>query len=50
MQRISRSDLAQYARTYLVGKPYVVGLMMNPDAFKKTRIGADALLPKELVP
>ena len=50
MQRISRSDLAQYARTYLVGKPYVVGLMMNPDAFRKTRIGADALLPKELVP
>jgi zinc protease len=50
MQRISRSDLAKYARTYLVGKPYVVGLMMNPDAFKKTRIGADALLPKELVP
>jgi len=27
-----------------------VGLMMNPDAFKKTRIGADALLPKEIVP
>jgi zinc protease len=50
MQRISRGDLAQYARTYLVGKRYVVGLMMNPDAFKKTRIGADALLPKELVP
>jgi zinc protease len=50
MQRISRGDLAQYARTYLVGKPYVVGLMMNPDAFKKTRIGAAALLPKELVP
>jgi zinc protease len=50
MQRISRGDLAQYARTYLVGKPYVVGLMMNPDAFKKTRLGADALLPKELVP
>jgi zinc protease len=50
MQRISRSDLAQYARTYLVGKPYVVGLMMNPDAFKKTRLSADALLPKGLVP
>jgi zinc protease len=50
MQRISRGDLAQYARTYLVGKPYVVGLMMNPDAFKKTRIGVDALLAKELVP
>ena len=50
MQRITRADLAQYARTYLVGKPYVVGLMMNPDAFKKTGLTADALLPKELVP
>jgi zinc protease len=50
MQHVTRSDLARYVRTYMVGKPYVVGLMMNPDAFKKTRIGADALLPKELVP
>ena len=50
MQRISRSDLAQYARTYLVGKPYVVGLMMNPQAFKKTGLTAEALMPKELVP
>ena len=50
MQRVSRSDLAQYARTYLVGKPYVVGLMMNPQAFKKTGLTAEALMPKELVP
>jgi zinc protease len=50
MQRVTRSDLAQYARTYLVGKPYVVGLMMNPQAFKKTGLTRDALMPKELVP
>ena len=50
MQRVSRSDLAQYARTYLVGKPYVVGLMMNSQAFKKTGLSAEALMPKELVP
>ncbi len=50
MQHVSRSDLAQYARTYLVGKPYVVGLMMNSQAFKKTGLSADALMPKELVP
>ena len=50
MQRVSRSDLAKYARTYLVGKPYVVGLMMKPEAFKKTGLHADALMPKELVP
>jgi zinc protease len=50
MQRVSRGDLARYVRTYLVDKPYVAGLMMNPDAFKKTGLTADALLPKELVP
>jgi zinc protease len=50
MQRVSRGDLARYVRTYLVGKPYVAGLMMSPDAFKKTGLGPDALMPKELVP
>jgi zinc protease len=50
MQRVSRSDLAKYARSYLVGKPYVAGLMMKPEAFKKTGLRADALVPKELVP
>jgi zinc protease len=50
MQRVSRSDLARYVRTYLVGKPYVAGLMMSPDAFKKTGLAPDALMPKELVP
>ena len=50
MQRVSRSDLARYVRSYLVGKPYVAGLMMSPDAYKKTGLRADALMPKELVP
>jgi zinc protease len=50
MQRVTRGDLARYVQRYLVNKPYVAGLMMNPEAFKKTGITADALLPRELVP
>jgi zinc protease len=50
MQKVSRGDLARYVQKYLVGKPFVAGLMMSADAFKKTGITADALLPKELVP
>jgi zinc protease len=50
MQRVTRGDLARYVQKYLVDKPYVAGLMMNPEAIKKTGITADALLPRELVP
>jgi zinc protease len=50
MQRVTRGDLARYAQTYLRNKPYVVGVMMSPDARQKTGLTPDALLPKELVP
>ncbi len=45
MQKISRGDLAAYARKYIVGKPYVIGGLLSPEAQKKTGITADALLP-----
>ncbi|MEO6528888.1 MAG: pitrilysin family protein [Gemmatimonadaceae bacterium] len=50
MQRVTRGDLARYVQTYLIGKPYVAGLMMNAEAIKKTGITADALLTGALVP
>ena len=50
MQKVSRGDLARYVQTFLIGKPYVAGLMANADTFKKTGLSADALLPRELVP
>jgi zinc protease len=50
MQRVTRGDLARYATTYLQGKPYVVGVLMSPEARQKTGLTPEALLPKELVP
>lgn len=50
MQRVTRSDLARYAQTYLKGKPYVVGVLLNPDAKQKTGLTPEALLPQEMVP
>jgi zinc protease len=50
MQKITRGDLAAYARKYIVGKPVIIGAMMSAEALKKTGLTADALLPKEIVP
>jgi zinc protease len=50
MQRVTRGDLARYAQTYLVGKPYVVAVLLSPDAKQTTGLRPEALLPKELVP
>jgi zinc protease len=50
MQRVTRGDLARYAKTYLQGKPYVVGVLLSPEAKQQTGLTAESLLPKELVP
>jgi zinc protease len=50
MQRVTRGDLARYASTYLQNKPYVVGVLLSPEAKRKTGLTPEALLPKELVP
>jgi zinc protease len=50
MQRVTRGDLARYASTYLQNKPYVVGVLLSPEAKGKTGLTPEALLPKELVP
>ena len=30
MQRVTRQDLARYARTYIIGKPFVTGVLISP--------------------
>ena len=30
MQKITRADLASYARKYIIGKPHVTGLLLSP--------------------
>jgi zinc protease len=50
MQRVTRTDLARYARTYLQGKPYVAAVLMSEEARQKTGLTPAALLAKEIVP
>jgi zinc protease len=50
MQKVTRSDLAQYARTYLQGKPFVAGVLINAEARKKLALTPEMLLPKEVTP
>jgi zinc protease len=50
MQRVTRGDLARYAQKYLERKPYVVGVLISPEARRAINLTPDALLPKPVVP
>ena len=50
MQRVTRSDLAKYAQTYMVGKPFVVGALISPQARQQIGLTPEQLLPKAVVP
>jgi zinc protease len=50
MQRVTRGDLARYAQKYLERKPYVVGVLINPEARKEIGLTTEQLLPKPVVP
>lgn len=50
MQRVTRGDLARYARTYLQGKPFVAAVMISPEARERIHLTAEALLPEARVP
>jgi zinc protease len=46
MQKVTRSDIAKYARTYIEGKPYVAGVLINSEDRKKIGLTAAMLLPR----
>jgi zinc protease len=50
MQKVTRADIAHYAQTYIVKKPFVVGALISPAARLKIVLTTSALLPKEIVP
>ena len=50
MQRVTRGDLARYARSYLERKPFVASVLISPEARKQINLTTDALLPKAVVP
>ena len=50
MQAVTRSDIAAYARRYLVGRPHVTGVMISPEDRARINLTTAALLGHEAVP
>jgi zinc protease len=50
MQRVTRADLARYVRTYIAGKPFVVGAMLSPEARRQTQLTPASLLSTQVIP
>jgi zinc protease len=50
MQRVTRADIARYARTYLVRKPFVVGALLSPEMRRQTQLTPASLLTTQVVP
>jgi zinc protease len=48
MAKQTLADLQRYARTYIVGKPRVVGLLIDPEARKRLGLTTTDLLPKTI--
>ena len=44
MQRITRQDIARYARSYIIGKPFVTGVLIGPDDRTKLALTAEQVL------
>jgi hypothetical protein len=44
MQRVTRQDIARYARTYIIGKPFVTGVLIGPDDRAKLALTPEQVL------
>jgi zinc protease len=44
MQRVTRPDIARYARTYIVGKPFVTGVLISPEDRAKLALTPEQVL------
>jgi zinc protease len=44
MQKVTRADIASFARTYLIGKPFVTGVLISPEARKQLGLTPERLL------
>jgi zinc protease len=45
MQRVTKLDIARYARTYIIGKPFVTGVLISPEARAKIKLTPESILP-----
>jgi zinc protease len=44
MQRVTKLDIARYARTYIIGKPFVTGVLISPEAHAKIKLTPESIL------
>lgn len=44
MQRVTREDMAKYVRTYMIGKPFVTGVLVSPETRAKLNLTPETLL------
>jgi zinc protease len=50
MQAVTRSDIVEFARTYLIGKPTVAGALVGAEARRTAQLTAEMLLPQGATP
>lgn len=44
MQRVTKLDIARYARDYIIGKPFVTGVLISPEARAKLNLTPASIL------
>jgi zinc protease len=44
MQKVTQADIAKYVRDYLIGKPFVTGVLISPEARKQIALTSEKLL------
>jgi len=49
MQQVSQDDIAGFARTYLIGKPHVSGVLIDPQSRATINLTAADLLAQEVI-
>jgi zinc protease len=50
MQAVTRSDIVEFARRYLIGKPTVAGALVSAEARRTTQLTPEMLLPQGATP
>lgn len=50
IQQVTQDDLARFVNTYLKDKPYVAGVLINPEARAEIGLTTEAMLAEEVTP
>ncbi len=50
IQRVSRDDIARFVNDYMIGKPFVTGVLISPEARAEIELTEESLLTQEMVP